>query len=213
MNILKLCFVVALASLNILFINKNLANTDFSYSVDDKKNECIFSRGNQKILLAGGQEKTYFFFPCFSFKDTYEVKTPSKNYFISELLLAPTPRNNAIFLRSIEKIGNNFTDNTDLSYLLMSCIPLKKEHNRQLVSYLLNNLESYKKTCNMDNGYITLDKKTFLYERKNNHFLIRKSYLIKGDKVTVSDYIFENNALWLFITYNDSTKKWIKFKG
>lgn len=200
---------MVLGSLNFTFIKESLANTDFSYSIDDEKNECIFSGGNQKIILAGGEERTYFFFPCFSFESKYEVNT-TKKYLVSELLLAPTPRKNLIYVRTIEMLNSKkFKDDEELSYLLGLCIPLKKGGNKQLITFLLENKEKYKKICDIENGYLTLDKKAFLYDRKNNNFLIKKSYLIKGDKVTVTDYFFKNKILWLYINYNDSVKKWI----
>ena len=128
-------------------------------------------------------------------------------------MLAPTPRENAIYVRAIEMLNNKkFKDDKDLSYFLGLCIPLKKGGNEQLISTILKNKENYKKLCDMESGYLTLDKKTFFYDRKNNQFSIRKSYLIKGDKVAVSDYFFEKNILWLFVSYNDSTKKWIQYK-
>ncbi|MBP6409174.1 MAG: hypothetical protein KA277_10390 [Fusobacteriaceae bacterium] len=201
--------IMVLAGLSFLFMKENLANTEFSYLIDDEKKECIFFGGNQKILLASGEERTYFFFPCFGFEAKYEVNTSYKKYLIAEVLLAPTPRNNAIFLRSIEKIGNNFQDNTDLSYFLMSCIPLKKGGNKQLISYILNNLENYKKMCNMGNGYLTMNKNTYLHDYKNKKFLIKKSYLVKDDDILVSDYLFQDGVLWILANYKDTTKKWI----
>lgn len=187
-----------------------MASTEISYLKNE--NECIFVGGNQKILLASPNENTYFFFPCTRIESKYLVNTPKK-YFVSELLLATTPRENAIYVRAIEMLDNkNFKDDKDLSYLLGLCIPLKKGNNERLISFLLKNKENYKKICSIENGYISLDKKTFLYDRKNNKFSIKKSYLIKGDKVTVSDYIVEKNILWLFVNYNNSTKKWIQLK-
>ena len=44
---------------------------------------------------------------------------------------------------------------------------------------------------------------------KNNKFLIRKSYLVKGDKISVSDYLFQEGILWVLANYKDTTKKWI----
>jgi hypothetical protein len=212
MIFLKILSIIALISLSFIFLNKSKANSEVSYVIDKDKHECKFISGNQKILLAGPEEGTYFFFPCFHFESKYEAKTPKK-YFVSELLLAPTPRENAIYVRAIEMLNNKkFKDDKDLSYLLGLCIPLKKGGNEQLISTILKNKENYKKLCDMESGYLTLDKKTFFYDRKNNQFSIRKSYLIKGDKVAVSDYFFEKNILWLFVSYNDSTKKWIQYK-
>lgn len=208
MNFFKTLLVVTLISLNFIFLKQSTANIDVSYSKTE--NECFFVGGNQKILLAGPKEDTYFFFQCVRFESKYEVNTPER-YFVSELLLAPTPRSYGKYVRAIEMLNNNkFKDDKELSYLLGGCIPLKKGENKTLISFLLKNKENYKKLCDIENGYITLDKKSFLYDRKNNQFLIKKSYLIKDDKVTVLDYIFEKNVLWLFVNYNNSTKNWVQ---
>ena len=85
MIFLKILSIIALISLSFIFLNKSKANSEVSYVIDKDKHECKFISGNQKILLAGPEEGTYFFFPCFHFESKYEAKTPKK-YFVSELL-------------------------------------------------------------------------------------------------------------------------------
>lgn len=206
MRFLKSLLIIALISLNFTFIKESIANTNISYL--SNKNECFFVSSNQKILLAGSTENTYFFFPCIKVTSNYEVLS-TKKYFVSELLLATSPRENQKYVRVIEGLNNKFLDDTELSYLLSSCIPLKKESNDKLISHLIKNKDKFKKICDTDTGLISIEKKIFLYDKIGKNFKVRKSYLIKDNKVKVLDYFFKNNSLWLFINYNESIKKWI----
>lgn len=182
---------------------------DVKYVYDKNERQCFLQKNNQKILLAGVNEKTYFYFPCSKIITTYKVKKPTGIYLISELLLATSPQENQRYIRIIKNDGNKLFDDTQLSYLLSSCIQLTKTNNQNLVDYIIDNKDNLKKSCNIDDSLISVNRKIFLYDKVGSNFKIKKSYLVKNDKVQVIDYFFENKILWLNINYNNSVKKWI----
>lgn len=188
-------------------IKYSFANAKYVY--DENERQCFFQKNNQKILLAGLNEKTYFYFPCSEIITTYEAKKPTGTYSISELLLATSPQANQRYIRIIKNEGNKLYDDTQLSYLLSSCIQLTTTNNQDLVVYLIDKKDILKNICRIDDSLISINKKVFLYDKVGSNFQIKKSYLIKNDKVKVIDYFFKNKKLWLYINYNNSVKKWI----
>ena len=188
-------------------VKYSFANTKYVY--DENERQCFLQKNNQKILLAGLNEKTYFYFPCSKIITTYEVKKSTGTYLISELLLATSPQENQRFIRIIKNDGDKLFDDTQLSYLLSSCIQLTKTNNQNLVNYIIDNKDNLKKICNINDSLISINNKIFLYDKVGSNFKIKKSYLIKNDKVKVVDYFFKNKTLWLNINYNNSVKKWI----
>lgn len=193
----------------VIFSSVRYSFADAKYVYDEKERQCFIQKNNQKILLAGLNEKTYFYFPCSEIITTYEAKKPTGTYLISELLLATSPQVNQRYIRIIKNEGNKLYDDTQLSYLLSSCIQLTKTNNQDLVNYLIDKKSNLINICNIDDSLISINKKVFLYDKVGSNFKIKKSYLIKSDKVKVIDYSFKNKNLWLHINYNNSVKKWI----
>lgn len=132
---------------------------------------------------------------------------------ISELLLSTTPQTDQRYIRTIKNINNKFYDDKKLSYLLSTCVPLTKNSNQNLVKYLVNKKNDLKRICNIDDGFISINQKVFLYDKLGNDFKMRTSYLVKNDRVKVIDYSFKKNELWLYINYKNSVKKWISSKS
>lgn len=193
-----------------VYTQMSLANTKYVH--DEKDRQCLYINNNQKILLAGMNEKTYFFFPCNKIISTYDVKFSKGTYLISELLLATSPQVNQKYIRAIKSADNKLYDDTNFSYLLSTCIPLTKTRNYEIVKYLIDKKENLEKICDIDNSLLLINQKVFLYDKVGNDFKIGKAYLVKNDKVQVKDYFFKNNELWLYVDYNNSVKKWVQSK-
>ncbi|MFW2012786.1 hypothetical protein [Acinetobacter bereziniae] len=132
---------------------------------------------------------------------------------ISELLLSTTPQTDQRYIRTIKNINNKFYDDKKLSYLLSTCVPLTKNSNQNLVKYLVNKKNDLERICNIDDGFISINQKVFLYDKLGNDFKMRTSYLVKNDRVKIIDYSFKKNELWLYINYKNSVKKWISSKS
>lgn len=132
---------------------------------------------------------------------------------ISELLLSTAPQTDQRYIRTIKNINNKFYDDKKLSYLLSTCVPLTKNSNQNLVKYLVNKKNDLERICNIDDGFISINQKVFLYDKLGNDFKMRTSYLVKNDRVKVIDYSFKKNELWLYINYKNSVKKWISSKS
>ncbi|MCV2444228.1 hypothetical protein [Acinetobacter bereziniae] len=205
----KLLFVLLI----IAFTSIQFSFANVKYVHEKDKRQCSFIDNNQKILLAGVDEKTYFFFPCNKIISTYDVKFSQGTYLISELLLSTTPQTDQRYIRTIKNINNKFYDDKKLSYLLSTCVPLTKNSNQNLVKYLVNKKNDLKRICNIDDGFISINQKVFLYDKLGNDFKMRTSYLVKNDRVKVIDYSFKKNELWLYINYKNSVKKWISSKS
>ena len=204
---MKKLYVCIIVLSSLYPVKYSFANTKYVYNENER--QCFLQKNNQKILLAGANEKTYFYFPCSKIITTYETQKSKEVYLISELLLATSPQENQRYIRIIKDEGNKSYDDTQLSYLLSSCIQLKKTNNRDLVNYIVDKKNNLEKICSTDDGLISINKKIFLYDKVGNNFKIQRSYLIKSDKIKVIDYFFKNKSLWLYINYNDSVKKWI----
>lgn len=204
---MKKLYVCIIVLSSLYPVKYSFANTKYVYNENER--QCFLQKNNQKILLAGANEKTYFYFPCSKIIITYETQKSKEAYLISELLLATSPQENQRYIRIIKDEGNKSYDDTQLSYLLSSCIQLKKTNNRDLVNYIVDKKNNLEKICSTDDGLISINKKVFLYDKVGNNFKIQRSYLIKSDKIKVIDYFFKNKSLWLYINYNDSVKKWI----
>lgn len=204
---MKKLYVCIIVLSSLYPVKYSFANTKYVYNENER--QCFLQKNNKKILLAGANEKTYFYFPCSKIITTYETQKSKEFYLISELLLATSPQENQRYIRIIKDEGNKSYDDTQLSYLLSSCIQLKKTNNRDLVNYIVDKKNNLEKICSTDDGLISINKKIFLYDKVGNNFKIQRSYLIKSDKIKVIDYFFKNKSLWLYINYNDSVKKWI----
>ena len=204
---MKKLYVCIIVLSSLYPVKYSFANTKYVYNENER--QCFLQKNNQKILVAGANEKTYFYFPCSKIITTYETQKSKEFYLISELLLATSPKENQRYIRIIKDEGNKSYDDTQLSYLLSSCIQLKKTNNRDLVNYIVDKKNNLEKICSTDDGLISINKKIFLYDKVGNNFKIQRSYLIKSDKIKVIDYFFKNKSLWLYINYNDSVKKWI----
>ena len=194
-----------------VYTQESLANTKYVH--DEKDRQCLYINSNQKILLAGMNEKTYFFFPCNKIISTYDINFSKGTYLISELLLATSPQVDQKYIRAIKSADNKLYDDTNFSYLLSTCIPLTKTRNHKLVKYIIDKKENLEKTCDIDNSLLLINQKVFLYDKVGNDFKMGKAYLVKNDKVQVKDYFFKNNELWLYVDYNNSVKKWIPSKS
>nr|WP_245349810.1 hypothetical protein [Acinetobacter guillouiae] len=199
-----------------VYTQVSLANTKYVH--DEKDRQCLYINSNQKILLAGMNEKTYFFFPCNKIISTYDINFSKGTYLISELLLATSPQVDQKYIRAIKSADNKSADNklyddTNFSYFLSTCIPLTKTRNHKLVKYLIDKKENLEKTCDIDNSLLLINQKVFLYDKVGNDFKMGKAYLVKNDKVQVKDYFFKKNELWLYVDYNNSVKKWIPSKS
>ncbi len=110
---------------------------------------------------------------------------------ISELLLSTAPQTDQRYIRTIKNINNKFYDDKKLSYLLSTCVPLTKNSNQNLVKYLVNKKNDLERICNIDDGFISINQKVFLYDKLGNDFKMRTSYLVKNDRVKVIDYSFK----------------------
>lgn len=78
---------------------------------------------------------------------------------------------------------------------------------------MLTKKNDLERICNIDDGFISINQKVFLYDKLGNDFKMRTSYLVKNDRVKVIDYSFKKNELWLYINYKNSVKKWISSKS
>ncbi|CAM9229289.1 hypothetical protein [Acinetobacter bereziniae] len=136
----KLLFVLLI----IAFTSIQFSFANVKYVHEKDKRQCSFIDNNQKILLAGVDEKTYFFFPCNKIISTYDVKFSQGTYLISELLLSTTPQTDQRYIRTIKNINNKFYDDKKLSYLLSTCVSLTKNSNQNLVKYLVNKKMTWK---------------------------------------------------------------------
>lgn len=155
----KLLFVLLI----IAFTSIQFSFANVKYVHEKDKRQCSFIDNNQKTLLAGVEEKTYFFFPCNKIISTYDVKFSQGTYLISELLLSATPQTDQRYIRTIKNINNKFYDDKKLSYLLSTCVPLTKNSNQNLVKYLVNKKMSWKEYAILMMALYQLIKRFFIW--------------------------------------------------
>lgn len=154
---MKKLYVCIIVLSSLYPVKYSFANTKYVYNENER--QCFLQKNNKKILLAGANEKTYFYFPCSKIITTYETQKSKEFYLISELLLATSPKENQRYIRIIKDEGNKSYDDTQLSYLLSSCIQLKKTNNRDLVNYIVDKKNNLEKICSTDDGLISINKK------------------------------------------------------
>ncbi|MBJ9958441.1 hypothetical protein [Acinetobacter courvalinii] len=181
-----------------------------------ESNSCyiyMFNNGKVKsILLAGPEDRSYFYFPCGAIVFSKKLNVSNDEYYVVSVRVRTSPQESSEFVRVVRVQYHDLIDENKLSYRINSCFSLEDSYSLldiSYLSYLISNKDKIDKVCDEDLGEIVLNKKINIYNFFNKNFS-KKGYLIKDDKVKALRYKFVKGEFWLYISYGDRVKKWIK---
>lgn len=177
-------------------------------------NSCYIYDSNKLdyILLAGPSDKSYFYFPCGGVIFNKKVSVNNINYYVVNLKVRTSPQESTDFIRVVKLDGQNLIDEKELSYSVNSCFSLEggyKVFDIPYLSYLIFNKDKLNSVCDESSGEVVIGRKTNLYNFLNKKFS-KKGYLIKDDKVVVSRYMSVDGEFWLYVSYDEKVKRWVK---
>lgn len=181
-----------------------------------ESNSCYIDMFNNRkvksLLLAGPEDRSYFYFPCGAIVFSKKLNVNNDEYYVVSVRVRTSPQESSEFVRVVRVQYHDLIDENKLSYSINSCFSLEDSYSLldiSYLSYLISNKDKIDKVCDEDLGEIVLNKKINIYNFFNKNFS-KKGYLIKDDKVKALRYKFVKGEFWLYISYGDRVKKWIK---
>lgn len=202
----------------IIYADENITFSKESGVVLTKieSNSCYIDMFNNRkvksLLLAGSEDRSYFYFPCGAIVFSKKLNVNNDEYYVVSVRVRTSPQESSEFVRVVRVQYHDLIDENKLSYRINSCFSLEDSYSLldiSYLSYLISNKDKIDKVCDEDLGEIVLNKKINIYNFFNKNFS-KKGYLIKDDKVKALRYKFVKGEFWLYISYGDRVKKWIK---
>lgn len=209
-----ICLNVSIYANENIYFSKGIIKGNGLVLTKIESNNCyIFNNGKvNSVLLAGPKDRSYFYFPCGAIIFSKKVSVNNSDYYIVNVSVRTSPQESSEFVRVVKEQDNDLIDENKLSYNINSCFSLEGGYSLldiSYLSYLISNKDKLDKICDENLGQIVVGKKTNLYNfsHKKNY---KKGYLIKGDKVTASKYMAVNGEFWLYVSFGEEVKRWMK---